>query len=270
MLPGRGLRFARFAPDAALSGVVESYWTLDVVRPPATVTVLPDGLIDLTFTVGARPAAHVTGALAGPERYVHERPVGLVGVSLQPGAAPAVLGVEVAALPGGWTPLARVIGPVADELAARVAAATPGPSRLALLDTFLAARLRQRDSRSADDRVTGALGAILARAGDVDIGRLARESAASPRHLSRLFDAWIGFGPKRLARIVRVQAALRRLLEEPEANLAAVAAELGFADHAHLAREVRELTGEPPSALARRLRADDPAVSFKRPEDPSP
>jgi len=269
-LPGSGLRFARYPADEALCGVVESYWTLDVERPPAIVTVLPDGLIDLTFVVGERPAAYVTGALARPERYVHEEPVGLVGVSLQPGVAPAVLGVEVAALQGGWTPLERIIGPVAAELAARVAAATPGPPRLALLDTFLAARLRRRDWRPPDERVTGALGTILARAGDVDIGRLARESAASPRHLSRLFDVWIGFGPKRFARIVRVQAALRRLLEEPDANLADLAAELGFADHAHLAREVRELTGEPPSALARWLRAEDPAVSFKRPADPAP
>jgi len=42
VLPGDGLRFARFAPDPALAGVVESYWTLDVQRPPAELTVLPD------------------------------------------------------------------------------------------------------------------------------------------------------------------------------------------------------------------------------------
>jgi len=269
-LPGSGLRFARYPADAALRGVVESYWTLDVERPPAIVTVLPDGLIDLTFTLGDRPAAYVTGALAGPQRYVHEEPVGLVGVSLLPGAAPALLGVEVAALRGGWTPLERVIGPVAAELAARVAESPAGPPRLALLDTFLAARLQRRDGRPPDDRVAGALGTILARSGDVDIIRLARESAASPRHLNRLFDVWIGFGPKRFARIVRVQAALRRLLEEPDANLADLAVELGFADHAHLARDMRELTGESPSALARRLQANDPAVSFKRSTDRAP
>ncbi|HEY6796194.1 MAG TPA: helix-turn-helix domain-containing protein [Kineosporiaceae bacterium] len=261
VLPGAGLHFARYAPDPDLRPVVESYWTLEVDRPPAVVTVIPDGLIDVTFDLGARPAVYVTGALTRPERYVHERPVGLLGVSLLPGAALPVLGTDVGSLPAGWTPLAEVVGPVADELAARVAAAEPGPARLALVDTFLAARLVPPDR--IDDRVRTALGAILHRAGDVDVAALARQAAASPRHLSRLFDAWVGMGPKRFARIVRVQAVLRHLAVDPGADLTELATRLGFADHAHLTRQVRDLTGAPPTAVVARLRADDPAVSFK-------
>jgi hypothetical protein len=64
VLPGDGLRFARFAPDRALAGVVESYWTLEVLRPPAELTVLPYGLTDLTFDVGGEPAAYVPRVLA--------------------------------------------------------------------------------------------------------------------------------------------------------------------------------------------------------------
>jgi len=261
VLPGEGLRFARYAADADLRGTVESYWTLDVERPPAVLTVIPDGLVDLTFDVGARPAAYVTGAVTRPERYVHEHPVSLLGVSLQPGAALPVLGADVASLPAGWTPLSKVVGQVAGELAARLAAAAPVHARLALLDTFLAARLR---GALPDDRVQVAVGAILRRAGDVDVVRLARDSAASPRHLGRLFDAWIGIGPKRFARIVRVQAALRRLADEPDADLTTLAVQLGFADHAHLTREVRDLAGAAPTVVARQLGLDDAAVSFKR------
>jgi AraC-like DNA-binding protein len=261
VLPGEGLGFARFAPDPALAGVVESYWTLEVQRPPAELTVLPDGLTDLTFDVGGEPAAYVTGPLTRPETYRHERPVSLLGVSLQPGAAVSILGIDVVSLADGWTPLAEVIGPVAGELVERIAAAEPVQPRLAVVDTFLAARLR---GAADDDRVRQALHTILDRSGDVEVERVARDSAASPRHLGRLFDAWIGISPKRFARIVRVQAALRLLMESPDRDLADLAADLGFADHAHLTREIRALTGEPPSALARRLHRDDPAVSFKR------
>lgn len=261
VLPGEGLRFARYEPDLDLREAVEAYWTLDVTQPPAVITLIPDGLIDLTFDVGANPAAYVTGALDRPERYVHERPVSLLGVGLRPGVATRVLGVEAGSLPAEWTPLSHVVGPVADELAARVAAAAPVEARLAVVDTFLAARLA---GTKPDDRVRVALSAILQRAGDVDVPALARESAASPRNLGRLFDAWVGLGPKRFARIVRVQAALRRLAQEPDTDLTALATRLGFADHAHLTRDVRELTGAPPTVLARQLRIDDPAVSFKR------
>jgi AraC-like DNA-binding protein len=55
--------------------------------------------------------------------------------------------------------------------------------------------------------------------------------------------------PKRFARIARVQAVLRRLATEPDADLAGLAAELGFADQAHLTREVRALAGTTPGRL---------------------
>jgi AraC-like DNA-binding protein len=265
VLPGGGLRFARYAPDAQLAGVVESYWTVDVERPPAEVTVLPDGLTDIIFDVGAHPVAHVTGPLTGPQTYRYERGVSRLGVSLQAGASASVLGIDAAALPQGWTPLSHVVGPVADELAARVCAAHPVQPRLAVLDTFLGARLR---GAASDDRVITALATILRRSGDVEVDRLARESAASPRQLSRLFDAWVGIGPKRFARIARVQAALRLLMDSPGTDLTELAARLGFADHAHLTREIRALTGAPPSTMARLLHRDDPAVSFKREDRP--
>lgn len=267
VLPAEGVRFARYAPDSGLAGVVESYWTVVVERPPADVTVLPDGLTDITFDLGPQPAAYVTAPMTRPETYRHDRCANLLGVSLEPGAAVSVLGIDVTALPDGWTPLAQTVGPVADELVARVAEAAPGQPRLAVLDAFLAVRLRAAVS---DDRVGLALTAIRERSGDVDVERLARASAASPRHLGRLFDTWIGMGPKRFARIVRVQAALRSLMEDPGRDLTSLAAELGFADHAHLTREIRALTGAPPSTLARQLHRDDPAVSFKPADGPVP
>jgi len=47
---------------------------------------------------------------------------------------------------------------------------------------------------------------------------------------------------------------VRRLAEAPDVDLATLAAELGFADHAHLTRELRALTGASPRELVARLR----------------
>ena len=52
--------------------------------------------------------------------------------------------------------------------------------------------------------------------------------------------------PKVAARLVRFEAARRRLGTVP---LARLAAEHGFADQAHLAREFRALGGAPPTAF---------------------
>jgi transcriptional regulator GlxA family with amidase domain len=52
-----------------------------------------------------------------------------------------------------------------------------------------------------------------------------------------------GYGPKTLARILRLQRALA--LARAGVALADTAARTGFADQAHLARDVRELAGTP-------------------------
>jgi AraC-like DNA-binding protein len=65
-----------------------------------------------------------------------------------------------------------------------------------------------------------------------------------------MLDRAVGMSPKRFTRIVRAQAALRRLSETPAPDLNALAAELGFADQAHMTREVRWVAGVTPKALA--------------------
>ena len=277
-LPGEGLSFARHAPDPALAEHVEFYWTVDVHRPPATVDLVPDGLVDVTFRYltgdgEGEPAAFVTGPMTGHVRYRHDRPVHLLGVGLRPGSALPLLGVPVAALPPEWSPLDDVIGPVGSRLAARVLAEPTLPGRLAALDTFLLARADaaagRRDGR-LDDRVDDAVRHITHRTGDLAVTALAHDVATSPRTLGRLFDDWIGMGPKRFARIVRAQAALRRLAEDPGTDLASLAADLGYADQAALSRELRALAGSTPRGLAVRLAADPHMADLFKPGPGAP
>jgi AraC-like DNA-binding protein len=83
--------------------------------------------------------------------------------------------------------------------------------------------------------------------GLVDLARLV---AVSPHHLSRVFRAEVGVSVSGYRRRLRLRAALERL---GEADLARVAADAGYADHAHFAREARALLGATPSALQREI-----------------
>jgi AraC-like DNA-binding protein len=62
----------------------------------------------------------------------------------------------------------------------------------------------------------------------------------------RCLDAF-GYGPKMLARVLRMNAALDRA--RAGLALAEVAAVSGYADQAHLTREVKALAGVTPSVL---------------------
>jgi AraC-like DNA-binding protein len=49
--------------------------------------------------------------------------------------------------------------------------------------------------------------------------------------------------------VLRLQRVLALAARSPHESLAALAAEAGYADRAHMSRELRSLTGQTPSAL---------------------
>ena len=81
---------------------------------------------------------------------------------------------------------------------------------------------------------------------------LARMAAISPHHLSRIFSEHTGETVSRYRNRIRVRIALERLADG-ETSLARLAADLGFADQAHLCRVVRSELGQAPSRLRARL-----------------
>lgn len=83
---------------------------------------------------------------------------------------------------------------------------------------------------------------------------LAELLAVSPYQLSRAFTRELGVSLTHYRNRVRVGAALDRL-EQGESSLAGLAADLGFADQAHLTRTVRGHLGHTPKALRRLLSA---------------
>lgn len=74
-----------------------------------------------------------------------------------------------------------------------------------------------------------------------------RVSPARERELQRACRLWLGLSPKAFLRIERVWAA--RASIRTGTPLAMVAADLGYADQAHLTREIRELLGLKPGEL---------------------
>jgi AraC-like DNA-binding protein len=81
------------------------------------------------------------------------------------------------------------------------------------------------------------------------IETLADEQHVSRRQLERDFNQWLGTSPRHLAQVARVQAVSRKA--QAGASFADIAADVGFADQAHMSRVVRQLTGLTPRQFAR-------------------
>ncbi|QDQ14372.1 DUF6597 domain-containing transcriptional factor [Streptomyces spectabilis] len=225
-------------PSPLLPGAVA--WTWTAAPSGGGSAVLPDGCMDLLWTEGrlfvAGPdtRAHAPGTTAPPGRYA--------GIRFAPGAAPAVLGVPAHELRDRRVDLADLwSGAEVRRLTARVdAAADP----LAALERVAYERT---DRGPAPDPLLARVVAHL------NAGRGVAETAAAvglgARQLHRRALPAFGYGPKTLARVLRLQRALA--LARDGLGQAETAAATGFADQAHLARDVKELTGRPLGLLLR-------------------
>ena len=85
-----------------------------------------------------------------------------------------------------------------------------------------------------------------ARAGQ-PVDAIAAVCGLSARHLQRRVRTAFGYGPKTLIRILRLQRAVG--LARRGTPFAAVSATTGYADQAHLARDVKALAGVPLGVL---------------------
>lgn len=86
------------------------------------------------------------------------------------------------------------------------------------------------------------------------VADFARAEGLSVRLLQRLFSAYVGVGPKWVILRYRIHEALERAETEHAVDWAALAADLGYADQAHLVRDFTATVGVPPTAYAQAVR----------------
>ena len=234
-------------PPPALAEFVLYLWRREFPADRA-VTVqptLPDGCFDLLAVDDELP--YLMGAETVRADHVVPGGTTIVGVRLRPGVGARLFGADASRLVDdgaflhelGRSP--RTARRVAPTLAP--AADAYRPLIEALLPYVVAAAPNDGVAAGVD---------WLARhpAGTVD--ELCARLGWSPREVRRRFTAALGFGPKVMQRMLRLQRALAHARHALAAeSLSRVAAAAGYADQAHMTREFRALTRTTPAALLR-------------------
>ncbi|MGD9696255.1 MAG: helix-turn-helix domain-containing protein [Thermoleophilia bacterium] len=85
----------------------------------------------------------------------------------------------------------------------------------------------------------------------VRVAQVAERLGTSIRGVQRLARRYIGRPPLAVIRRYRLQEAAQRLREDPSLTIARVAADLGYADHAHLSTDFRKVLGLTPNDYRR-------------------
>jgi AraC-like DNA-binding protein len=197
--------------------------------------VLPDGCMDLIWADG-------TLLVAGPDTKAHlaARTSIYTGLRFPPGTAPTVFGIPAYEL--------RDLRVALDELwnAPEVRRATNRVNRASQRGRALEDIAAQRLHDGAPPPPVIAAVARALRAG-TRVAAIADALDLSARQLHRRSLHAFGYGPKTLARVLRMHRALD--LAHAGVPLAETAFRTGYADQAHLAREVKAFAGVPLTSL---------------------
>jgi AraC-like DNA-binding protein len=240
--------YRELAPPHALARYVLCTWTRSTgeVGSDLQVRVVPDGCADIVWIGDAAP--HIAGPATLPVVAGLPPRSTIVGVRFRPGMAPSLLGVPAAELLNAEVRLRDVWGRVSPDLDGHLGEPGSGAVKLAVLERALVSRL---DDAGPADSLVGAAVARLARQPGGQVRELSRSLDVSERQLLRRFQAAVGYGPKTFQRILRFQRLLRLVRRTPadERSLASLATVVGYADQAHMTREVTRLAGLPPGEL---------------------
>ncbi len=174
-----------------------------------------------------------------------------IQLNLSPAGARALWGLPASALAGQLLTLDDVDPGLAD-LPERLAGASSWPARLAVVERALLDAVRRHERPGPRPEVARAM-ALLTRG--VPVEAAAGYVGYSRRRLSTLVRAEAGVTPKtlqRLARFSRAHARMRGAVLAGDVSVATVAAETGYADQAHLAREWTGFAGCSPTEWVRR------------------
>jgi AraC-like DNA-binding protein len=221
---------------------------------------VPDGCVDVVWI------DHGAILVCGPETagWTFHMPAdtSAVGVRLRPGQAPAVFGVDANHLLDRRLALDDLLGTaVQRRTIERLAAAPDDAARVVVLERSIA---RWAATNRPADPLASAVTHELGRRHRPRVEQLANMIGITPRQLHRRCTRSFGYGPSTLARFVRLQRFLTLAARErPRPTIAALAADAGYADHAHLVRECRTIAGATPTELL-----DEYVPTFPNESDP--
>ena len=237
--------YRELPPPPELRRLVRCFW---VHSPPCGEAaqihrVLPDGCIDLIS--GLQPESSVVGPMTRHSMVTLKPGVSIVGARFRPGVASSVLGTPAGVLLNAEPP-ARAVLPRSQRLDLEELAEGGVDERLARLHRLLSAHL----AACEPDPLAEAAADALARQPATSVRNLSDALGVSERQLLRRFTAAVGYPPSVFRRVVRLQR-LARLpgAARRSASLVQLAADAGYADQAHMNRDVRDLAGLTPRQL---------------------
>jgi AraC-like DNA-binding protein len=255
------VRLTRYPPTPALAGLVDRFWAVAWDLPRGTahrqqVLTHPGANLSVGHADGAGAgdrAAPIEARLNGVARGLTTRTLVGQGWAVAAMTRPGGLGAFISGSASDFTdrvvPLGQAIGTDEPELLRALVAEPDEAARAARLARALEQAVDPGRARSARQV------AEVAQLAETDrsIRRLADlcdRAGVGQRTLQRLFLHYAGVPPTWVVRRYRLLEVAETVRAGEPVSWSEVAADLGYADQAHLITEFRAATGQTPAAYA--------------------
>lgn len=242
--------FHEIESDLLESKAVDAVWTFFGSKTSSHY-IVPDGRADLilSFDVGSTGSiTNVVPIIAPPFMITHSvfsrAHQGYVGIRFKAGSGGAFFTNNLRSIMGEL-----FTGKDAPKRAPNLRDLHGEYRNLRCLLDFLNLSLAKKSIGLLSSDVAETLTHLDENAGVARLGTLAQALCTPVRTLNRRFTQNVGLSPKQYAQIVRLRKVVY-MLSKDGAVFADVAVDCGFADQAHMTREVKRFMGHTPRRLA--------------------
>ncbi|MDY8135394.1 helix-turn-helix domain-containing protein [Aquimarina sp. 2201CG5-10] len=257
------MNYQTFQPHPDLESLISCYWTLEV---PATddaqkQRIIPDGTIEMAFILGddikrytskdnfiLQPRSMVLGQTIDPFYIEPTGYVNTFAIRFYPYGFANFATVPIKTLANKETPIKKLFGEkIASKLEEEIIQATDTKQRIEIIEQFLLKKLSEQST--VDNIVRTTVDTLLSTKGNTSISDILKGDLSKRRQLERKFVKQIGISPKQLGKVIRLQGALKMLLNNEGESLTNIAYENEYYDQAHFIKDFKEFTGVSPSAF---------------------
>jgi AraC-like DNA-binding protein len=252
--------YQTFKPHPDLESLINFYWTLEVPHEENSQKqrIIPDGCIELAFILGddikrytsedqfiLQPRAMVLGQTIEP---FYIKPTGYVNtfaISFYPYGFANFITEPIKNLVNKETSIDLLFDEVsAKEIKLKIIKAKNTKERIGIIEEFLFDKLN--DHKTIDNIVKNTIDTLLLTKGRAKINKILKKDLSKRRQLERKFLDQIGISPKQLGKVIRLQSALKILLNVDKESLTDIAYSSEYYDQSHFIKDFKEFTGISP------------------------
>ena len=255
------MQYQEFQPTKALRSYVNCIWTLEDRVPmgqycPKIERILPDGQMEMIFHLGGRffqkdqdqeriqARRFLYGQLHQYLDLIPSSDTKIIAIRFLPCGVFPFVPISPKDFQAQQISLLDLFGKSGVELEEQVNEAPNIPSAIRIIEAFL---LRQLVRFSRPDPLIVHISEVIRHSGGIgDIKDILRSYKISPRHFQRKFLEVTGTKSKTLARITRLQKAMRLIQDQPSSTLTEIGLRAGYFDQAHFIRDFKGFAGQSP------------------------